>query len=167
MPGKFFEELETGAKFKHAMGRTVTEMDNIMFTALTLNTQPLHLNEDFAARTEFGRRIVNGIFTLGLVVGMSVPDLTEGTIIANLSYERVVYPNPIFHGDTLYVESEVLDKRESRSRPDCGIVRLRHIGRKQNGEVVVEVERMVLFKKMPPVNTEGPDEQPAGTKEAR
>jgi acyl dehydratase len=149
MPGKFFEELETGAKFKHAMGRTVTEMDNVMFTALTLNTQPLHLNEDFAARTEFGQRIVNGIFSLGLVVGMSVPDLTEGTIVANLSYERVVYPNPLFHGDTLYVESEVLDKRESRSRSDCGIVRLRHIGRKQNGDVVVEVERMVLFKKRP------------------
>ena len=167
MPGKFFEELETGTKFKHAMGRTVTEMDNVLFTALTLNTQPLHLNEDFAARTEFGRRIVNGIFTLGLVVGMSVPDLTEGTIIANLSYERVVYPNPIFHGDTLYVESEVLDKRDSRSRPDCGIVRLRHIGRKQNGEVVVEVERMVLFKKTPKPGPRGSGEQGAGTDEAR
>ena len=167
MPGKFYEELETGARFKHAMGRTVTEMDNIMFTALTLNTQPLHLNEDFAARTEFGQRIVNGIFTLGLVVGMSVPDLTEGTIIANLSYERVVYPNPIFHGDTLYVESEVLDKRESRSRPECGIVRLRHIGRKQNGEVVVEVERMVLFKKMPKNSTQGQDEQQPRTDQAR
>jgi len=165
MPGKYYEELETGAKFKHAMGRTVTEMDNIMFTALTLNTQPLHLNEDFAARTEFGQRIVNGIFTLGLVVGMSVPDLTEGTIIANLSYERVVYPNPIFHGDTLYVESEVLDKRESRSRPDCGIVRLRHIGRKQNGEVVVEVERMVLFKKTPRAGTVDPRPQVDDTDE--
>ena len=165
MPGKYYEELETGAKFKHAMGRTVTEMDNIMFTALTLNTQPLHLNEDFAARTEFGQRIVNGIFTLGLVVGMSVPDLTEGTIIANLSYERVVYPNPIFHGDTLYVESEVLDKRESRSRPDCGIVRLRHIGRKQNGEVVVEVERMVLFKKTPRSGTVDPRPQEDGSNE--
>jgi acyl dehydratase len=149
MPGKYYDELETGATFKHAMGRTVTEMDNVMFTALTFNTQPLHLNEDFAARTEFGRRIVNGIFTLGLVVGMSVPDLTEGTIVANLSYERVVYPNPVFHGDTLYVESEVLDKRESRSRPDCGIIRLRHLGRNQSGAVVVEVERMVLFKKKP------------------
>ncbi len=167
MPGKFFEELETGTKFKHAMGRTVTEMDNILFTALTLNTQPLHLNEDFAAHTEFGRRIVNGIFTLGLVVGMSVPDLTEGTIIANLSYERVVYPNPIFHGDTLYVESEVLDKRESRSRPDCGIVRLRHIGRNQSGEVVVEVERMVLFKKTPKASPQGSGELRAGTDQAR
>src|SRR5712692_6187386 len=149
MPGKYFDELEIGAKFRHAMGRTVTEMDNVLFTALTLNTQPLHLNEDFAAHTEFGQRIVNGIFTLGLVVGMSVPDLTEGTIVANLSYERVVYPNPVFHGDTLYVESEIIDKRDSRSRPDCGIVRVKHIGRKHNQQVVVEVERTVLFKKKP------------------
>ncbi len=149
MPGKFYDELTVGDKFKHALGRTVSEMDNVLFSSLTMNTQPLHLNADFAAHTEFGRPILNGIFTLGLVVGMSVPDLTEGTIVANLSYERVVYPNPTFHGDTLYVESEVLDKRESRSRPDCGIVRLRHIGRKQNGQVVIEVERMVLFQKKP------------------
>jgi acyl dehydratase len=149
MPGKYYDELELGSKFKHALGRTVTESDNVMFSALTMNTQPLHLNADFAAQTEFGRPIVNGIFTLGLVVGMSVADLTEGTIVANLSYEKVVYPNPVFHGDTLYVESEVLEKRESRSRPDCGIVRLRHLGRNQHGKVVVEVERMVLFKKKP------------------
>ncbi len=152
MSGKYYEELEIGAKFKHALGRTVTEMDNVMFSSLTMNTQPLHLNADFAAHTEFGRPIMNGIFTLGLVVGMSVADLTEGTIVANLSYERVVYPNPAFHGDTLYVESEVLSKRESRSRPDCGIVRLRHIGRNQRGTPVVEVERMVLFLKKPKEN---------------
>ena len=150
MPGKFYDELTIGARFKHALGRTVSEMDNVLFSALTMNTQPLHLNADFAAKqTEFGRPIVNGIFTLGLVVGMSVADLTEGTIVANLSYEKVVYPSPVFHGDTLYVESEVLEKRESRSRPDCGIVRLRHLGRNQDGKVVVDVERMVLFKKKP------------------
>ena len=149
MPGKYYDELEIGARFKHALGRTVTEMDNVLFSALTMNTQPLHLNADFAAQTEFKRPIVNGIFTLGLVVGMSVADLTEGTIVANLSYEKVSYPNPVFHGDTLYVESEVLEKRASRSRPDCGIVRLRHVGRNQHGKVVVEVERMVLFKKKP------------------
>ena len=149
MSGKYFDELAVGDTFKHALGRTVTEMDNVMFSSLTMNTQPLHLNADFATGTEFGRPIANGIFTLGLVVGMSVADLTEGTIIANLSYERVVYPNPVFHGDTLYVESEVLAKRESASRPDCGIVRLRHIGRNQKGAVVVEVERMVLFRKKP------------------
>src|SRR5512147_1676731 len=144
MPGKFFDELEVGMKFKHA-GRTVTEMDNVLFSALTMNTQPLHVNEDFAAKTQFGQRIVNGIFTLGLVVGLTVPELTEGTIVANLGYERVVHPHPVFHGDTIYVESEVLEKRPSKSRADVGIVRLKHIGRKQDGTAVVEVERSVMF----------------------
>ncbi|MER3404214.1 MAG: hypothetical protein C4289_02780 [Chloroflexota bacterium] len=111
MPGKFFDDLEIGQTIKHATGRTVGEMDNVLFCALTMNTQPLHLNEDFASKTQFGRRIVNGIFTLGLLVGLTVPELTEGTIIANLSYEKVVHPHPMFHGDTLYVESEVLEKR--------------------------------------------------------
>ena len=96
-------------------GRTITEMDNTLFCALTMNTQPLHLNEDFAAQTQFGQRIVNGIFTLGLVVGLTVSELTEGTVVANLGYDRVVHPNPVFHGDTIYVETEVLEKRESRS----------------------------------------------------
>lgn len=149
MPGKYYDELNVGDAFQHAMGRTVTEMDNVMFSSLTMNTQPLHLNEDFASRTPFGRRIMNGIFTLGLAVGMTVPDLTEGTIVANLSYEKVVYPHPVFHGDTLYVSSVVVEKRESRSRPDCGVVRLRHTGRNQHGTVVLEVERMVLFYKKP------------------
>ena len=102
MAGRYFEELEVGDKFKHRLGRTLTEMDNVLFSALTMNTQPLHLNEDFAKNhTQYGRRIVNGIFTLGLAVGITVPDLTEGTIIANLSYERVSHPHPLFHGDTL------------------------------------------------------------------
>jgi acyl dehydratase len=110
-----------------------------------MNTQPLHLNEDYAAKTPFGRRLVNGIYTLGLVIGLTVADLTEGTILANLSYEKVVHPNPVFHGDTLYVESEVLDKRLSASRPDVGIVRLKHTGRKADGTVVIEVERTAMF----------------------
>jgi len=130
----------------HSLGRTITEMDNVLFSSLTMNTQPLHLNEDFAAnRTQFGRRIVNGIFTLGLAVGITVPELTEGTIIANLSYESVRHPRPMFHGDTLYVESEVIEMRPSRSKPDRGIVRLRHVGRNQDGEVVIEFERTVLM----------------------
>jgi acyl dehydratase len=149
MPGKYFDELEVGAKIKHATGRTVSEMDNVLFCALTMNTQPLHLNEDFASKTQFGRRIINGIFTLGLLVGISVPELTEGTIVANLGYERVMHPHPMFHGDTLYVESEVLEKRESQSKPDRGIVRLKHIGRNQDGAVVIEVERTVMFLKRP------------------
>src|SRR5512141_3287302 len=147
MPGKYYEDLEVGARFKHSVGRTVTEMDNVLFCALTLNSQPLHINEDFASHTQFGQRIVNGIFTLGLVVGLTVSELTEGTIVANLGYDHVVHPNPVFHGDTIYAESEVLEKRESKSRPDCGIVRLKHTGRKQDGTVVVEVERTTLFLK--------------------
>jgi itaconyl-CoA hydratase len=147
LPGKYFEDLEIGAVFKHSLGRTVTEMDNVLFSSLTLNTQPLHINEDFASKTQFGKRIVNGIFTMGLVVGLSVSELTEGTIIANLGYDKVQHPNPVFHGDTVYAETEVLEKRDSRSNPAVGIVRLKQTGRNQNGVVVVELERMVMFLK--------------------
>lgn len=149
MSGKYFEDLEVGQRIRHAQGRTITEMDNTLFCALTMNTQPLHLNEDFAAQTQFGRRIVNGIFTLGLVVGLTVSELTEGTVVANLGYDRVVHPNPVFHGDTVYVETEVLEKRESQSKPDRGVVRLKHVGRKPDGTVVVELERTVLFLRRP------------------
>jgi acyl dehydratase len=145
MTGKYYEDLEIGQVIHHKLGRTVTEMDNVLFCALTMNSQPLHLNEDYGAHTLFGQRIVNGIYTLGLVVGLSVSELTEGTILANLGYEKVNHPNPLFHGDTVYVETEVLDKRPSRSRPECGLVRLRHIGRKADGTIVIEVERTALF----------------------
>lgn len=149
MPGKYYEDLEPGLHIRHANGRTVTEMDNVLFSALTMNTQPLHINEDFASQTQFGQRIVNGIFTLGLVVGLSVADLTEGTIIANLGYERVIHPNPLFHGETVYAETTVLEKRPSQSRPDCGIVRLQQRGLKPDGVVVIELERTALFLKRP------------------
>jgi len=112
---------------------------------LTMNPQPLHTNADFAAKTPFGQRIVNGLFTLGLVTGLTVADLTDGTIIANLGYDKVIHPNPAFHGDTIYAESEVLEKRASKSRPEAGIVRLKHWGKKPDGTVVVEFERTVLF----------------------
>ncbi len=147
MPGKYYEELEVGARFQHKLGRTVTEMDNVLFSALTMNTQPLHVNEDFASKTQFGQRLVNGIFTMGLVVGLAVSDLTEGTIVANLGYDKVVHPHPVFHGDTIYAETEVLEKRESKSNPERGIVRLKQTGRNQNGGVVVELERTVMFLK--------------------
>ncbi len=111
MTGKYYNELEVGMKFKHA-GRTVTEMDNVLFSALTMNSQPLHVNEDYASKTEFGQRLVNGVFTFGLVVGLTVPDLTEGTIVANLGYDKVVHPHPVFHGDTIYAESEIIEMRE-------------------------------------------------------
>ena len=148
MAGKYFEELEVGMKFKHATGRTITEMDNVLFSSLTMNTQPLHINEEFAANTEFGQRIVNGIFTLGLVVGLTVSDISEGTIIANLSYDKVTHPNPTFHNDTIYAETEVLEKRESQSRMNVGIVKLRHRGRKSDGTIVVEFERTAMFLKI-------------------
>ncbi len=145
MSGKYYEDLEVGFRIKHKTGRTITEMDNVLFCALTMNPQPLHLNEDFAAKTQFGHRIANGIFTLGLLVGLTVPELTEGTIVANLAYDRVVHTKPVFHGDTLYVETEVLEKRPSKTRADRGLVRLKHQGKNQNDQVVVEIERTVMF----------------------
>ncbi len=149
MPGKYYDDLEPGMSFRHQLGRTITEADNVLFCSLTMNTQPLHINEDFAAKTEFGHRIVNGLLTLSLVIGMTVSDLTDGTIIANLGYEDVKHPHPVFHGDTIYAETSVIAKRESKSRPDCGIVTLKQTGRNQNGVVVVEVTRAVLFLKRP------------------
>jgi itaconyl-CoA hydratase len=149
MPGKYFEELEVGMVFKHDLGRTLTETDNILFSSLTMNPQPLHLNEDYASKTQFGQRLVNGIFTLGVVVGISVPDITQGTIIANLDYQNVVHPHPMFHGDTLYVETEIVAKRESQSKPDRGIITMKHTGRNQDGVVCIEVTRSALFLKRP------------------
>ena len=147
MPGKFFDDLKVGMTFQHALGRTITEADNTFFTALTMNTQPLHLNEDFSSKTQFGKRIVNGILTLGVVIGLTVSDLTEGTIVANLNYEKVEHPKPVYHGDTIYVETEVLDMRESRTKKDRGIVKLRHLGKNQTGEIICEVLRTILFLK--------------------
>ena len=147
MAGKYFDELNVGEHIQHSRGRTISEYDNILFSSLTMNTQPLHLNADFASRTEFKQPIVNGILTMAMVVGITVADLTEGTVIANLDYEEVRHPNPLFHGDTLYVETEVLAKRESRSRLNAGIVKLRHIGRKADGTIVLDLKRNVLFLK--------------------
>ena len=149
MGGKFYEDLEIDRRIHHELRRTVTEADNILFSSLTMNPQPLHIDEVFASGTEFGQRIVNGIFTLGLVVGLTVYDLTHGTIIANLGYEQVRHPHPVFHGDTIRVETVVLAKRESRSRPDCGIVTLKHEGLNQHDVLCVEVTRSALFKKRP------------------
>ena len=147
MAGMFYEDLEPGAHFRHGLGRTITEADNTLFCAITLNTQPLHINADFAEKSPYGQRIVNGLLTLGLVVGLSVGDLTEGTIVANLGYDKVNHPNPVFHGDTIYAETVVVDKRESITRPDRGIVRLKQTGRKADGTIAVEFERTVMFYK--------------------
>ncbi len=153
MPGRLYDDLTVGEVIHHPLGRTLTEADNVLFTTMTMNPQPLHLDEEFARATPFGQRIVNGILTLGVVVGLTVADLTQGTIVANLGYENVAHPNPVFHGDTVRVETEVLDKRESRSNPDRGIVKLRHTARNQHGDVVCEVTRAVMFLKRQP---EGP-----------
>ncbi len=149
MPGKYFEDLPVGTVIKHELGRTITEADNTLFSMMTMNLQPLHTNEDFASKTQFGKRLVNGIFTLGVVVGITVNDITAGTIIANLGYENIKHPNPMFHGDTVYVETEITAARESKSRPDTGVVTMKHTGRNQHGEVVIEVTRSALFLKRP------------------
>ena len=163
MPGRYCNELSAGQVIQHSLGRTLTEMDNVLFSALTMNTQPLHLNEDYARKqSQFGQRIVNGIFTLGLAVGLTVADLTEGTLVANLGYDTVRHPHPLFHGDTLYVTTEVVEVRASRSRPTQGIVRFRHVGRNQDGVVVIEFERTALMLATPPsaAGSAAPQEQP-------
>lgn len=156
MAGLYFEEFEVGQVFKHQPGRTVTEMDNVMFTCLTMNPQPLHLDEEFAKETPFGQRLVNSILTLGIAVGLSVGDTTLGTTIGNLGFQKVEFPLPVFHGDTLYIETEILEKRESKSRPDRGIVYFEHRARNQRQEVVAIIQRAGMMRKRPA------DMEPAG-----
>jgi acyl dehydratase len=148
MAGKYFEELSVGDVFYHQPGRTVTETDNLLFSTLTMNLQPLHLDTEFAKNTDFGRRLVNSIFTLGLAVGLSVKDTTLGTTVGNLGFEKVEFPNPVFIGDTLNAETEVVDKRESKSRPQWGIVTFEHRAVNQRGELVMRCKRAgMIWKK--------------------
>lgn len=145
MGGKYYEELDVGMRFEHEPGRTITEADNLIFSTLTMNPQPLHLDAEFAKGTQFGQRIVNSMFTLGLVVGLSVGDTTLGTTIANLGFEETVFPNPVFIGDTIRVETEVLAKRESKSKADRGIVTFEHRAVNQRGELVCRVKRLGMM----------------------
>jgi len=145
MTGKYFEELEVGMEFEHLPGRTVTETDNLLFSALTLNPQPLHLDREFAASTEHGQILVNSIFTLGLVIGLSVGDTTLGTTLGNLGFDKTTFPNPVFLGDTIYSKTTVLDKRESRTKPDRGIVTFEHQGMNQRGEIVCSCIRDAMM----------------------
>ncbi|HEV8680728.1 MAG TPA: MaoC family dehydratase [Stellaceae bacterium] len=149
MAGLYFEEFAEGQVFEHALTRTVTEMDNVLFTTLTMNPQPLHLDAEFAKTTEFGRPLVNSIFTLGLVIGISVGDTTLGTTVANLGMTDVRFPAPVFHGDTIRATTTVISKRASRSRPDAGIVEFEHIGLNQAGETVAICRRAALMKTKP------------------
>ncbi|GAB2639916.1 MaoC family dehydratase [Prescottella soli] len=147
--GLWFEEFETGVVYAHRPGRTITEADNVLFTTLTMNTQALHLDAAFAAETQFGERLVNSMFTLSTLVGLSVAQLTQGTIVANLGFSEIAFPKPLFHGDTLYAETVVTDLRESRSRPGEGIVTFEHTGRNQHGDVVATAVRKTLVRKKP------------------
>jgi acyl dehydratase len=153
MAGLYFEEFEVGTVFKHAIRRTVTEADNVFFSALTHNPAALHLDEEYCrTQTEFGRRIVNSAFTLGLMVGISVGDTTLGTTVANLGWDAVRFPKPLFHGDTVHVESEVSEIRESRSRPQNGIVVFEHRAYNQHDELVATCKRSALMlRKRKPV----------------
>ncbi len=150
MAGLHFEEFTVGQVFDHPWSRTVTEMDNVLFSALTLNPQPLHLDEHFAAKTEFGQRLVNSMFTAGLMIGMTVNDTTLGTTVANLGMTDMRFPKPVFHGDTLKSRTVVVSKRESRSRKDAGIVEFEHTAINQRGEVVAICRRNALMKRRTP-----------------
>ena len=145
MFGKYFEELEVGLTFEHEPGRTVTETDNLLFTALTQNPQPLHLDAEFAGQSIHGRILVNSIFTLGLVVGLSVADTTLGTTLGNLGFDRTTFPHPVFIGDTVRVASKVTDRRASRTKPDRGIVTFEHTGTNQRGEIVCTCSRGAMM----------------------
>lgn len=147
MAGKFFEELTVGDVFKHQPARTVTETDNVLFCTMTMNPQPLHLDHEFAKGTEFGRPLVNSILTLGIVIGLSVADTTLGTTVGNLGFEKVEFPKPVFLGDTLSAETEVLEKRESRSRPQSGIVIFEHRAHNQRNEIVMRCRRAAMMRR--------------------
>jgi len=149
MAGLYYEQFSIGQVFEHAIRRTVTESDNVLFTAMTHNPAALHLDEEYGKTTEFGQRIVNSLFTLGLMIGISVHETTLGTTIANLGMDEVKFPKPVFHGDTLHVTSEVLEMRESKSRPTQGIVVFLHKAINQRGEIVAQCKRSALMHKSP------------------
>ncbi|SMF65777.1 Acyl dehydratase [Tistlia consotensis] len=150
MAGIYFDELKVGQLFRHTLRRTITEADNVFFTALTHNPALLHLDEEYCREhTEFGQRLVNSAFTLGLMVGISVGDTTLGTAVANLGWDEVRFPKPLFHGDTIRVETEVAELRESRSRPNAGIVTFIHRAYNQHGDLVASCRRSGLQLKRP------------------
>jgi itaconyl-CoA hydratase len=144
--GRVFEDFDVGDIYEHPLGRTITEADNVWFTCLTLNANPIHFDREYARRTEFKRPLVNSCFTLALVTGQSVTDLTINAV-ANLGWDEVRLPHPLFEGDTVYAKSEVLEKRESRSRPDAGIVKVKTTGLNQHGTAVIEFTRTFMIWK--------------------
>jgi acyl dehydratase len=154
MPGLYFDELKVGQVFQHAIRRTITEADNVWFSALTHNPAYLHIDEQYCKEhTEFGQRIVNSAFTLGLMVGITISDTTLGTAVANLGWDEVRFPRPMFHGDTLRVETEVVELRESKSRPNAGVVTFIHRGFNQRNELVASCRRSGLQLRKPSAPT--------------
>ena len=149
MPGRYFDEWTVGDRVEHSVSRTVTETDNLLISTLTHNPQPLHIDHEAAAKTEFGKPLVNSVFTFGLMIGVSVNDTTLGTLVANLGYDKLVFPKPVFVGDTLRSESECIELRESKSRPNAGIVTWAHRSFHQRGELVCECTRSALLLKTP------------------
>ena len=150
MAGKYFEEFVVGEVFKHDVRRTITEYDNVMFSTMTMNPAAIHIDEEYCrTETEFGQRIVNSILTLGIMVGIAVYDTTLGTTVANLGWEKVTFPKPLFHGDTIHAETEILAVRDSKSRPDNGIVTFLHRAYNQHNVLVAECTRAGLMKRKP------------------
>lgn len=150
MPGMWFEEFEAGQEFTHPWSRTVTEMDNILFTSITMNPAPIHLDAEYMATQPHGQRLMNSLYTAGLIGGMIVYDLTMGTTLGNLGYTKFDFPNPVFHGDTLYCETEVLEAKASASKPDRGVVKVHTRVLNQDGVLVAEFKRLVLVPKQNP-----------------
>ncbi len=144
--GRVFEDFEVGDIYEHALGRTITQADNVWFTCITMNTNPIHFDTEYASKTEFKRPLVNSCFTLALVTGQSVTDLTINGV-ANLGWDSVTLPHPLFEGDTVYARSEVLETRVSKSRPKAGIVRVKTSGRNQTGQTVIEFTRTFMVWK--------------------
>lgn len=149
MPGLYFEDYEVGRHFRHELTRTVTEADNTMFSLMSMNPQPLHIDAAFAEGTEWGQRLFNSMFTLAIMVGLTVQDTTLGTTIGNLGMTEVRFPNPVFHGDTLRAETRILSVRASRSRPNAGLVEFEHQCFKQDGTLVASCRRIGLMRRRP------------------
>jgi acyl dehydratase len=149
MAGLYLEEFHEGQVFRHALTRSVIEADNVFFSTMTMNPQPLHIDFDFSAKTEWGKPLVNSLFTLGLMIGISVHDTTLGTTVANLGMTETVFPHPLFHGDTVRVETEVKSVRESKSKPDRGIVEFEHRAYNQHGDLVARTRRQAMIRKRP------------------
>jgi acyl dehydratase len=149
MAGMYYEDLVPGLKVDHAIRRTVTEMDNTLYSALTYNCAPLHIDAEYAKNSIYGQRLVNSMFLLGLVTGVTVIETTIGTTLGNLGFEDIKFPKPVFHGDTIHVQTEIISRRESKKRPDSGVVVFRHVAFNQRDEIVCEMLRTGLMLKRP------------------